>query len=110
VLSLNVELIADELGPLAAAVEVAAYRIAAEAVLNAARHSHGHQCTLTVAHNNGLRLIVTDDGSGIPAGRPAGVGTQSMRERAATLGGWITIGPAAGSGTEVCAWLPTVPA
>lgn len=107
---LAVELVADDLGPLAAAVEVAAYRIAAEAVLNAARHSQGARCEVTLSCDNGLRLTVTDDGRGIPAGRPVGVGTQSMRERAAALGGWMTIGPTTRGGTQVQAWLPAEPA
>jgi two-component system NarL family sensor kinase len=103
---LTVEVVAGDLGPLTAAVEVAAYRIAAEAMLNAARHSGGRECRVALARDNGLRLTVTDDGHGIPDRCPAGVGTHSMAERAAALGGWVTIGPAAGSGTEVRAWLP----
>jgi two-component system, NarL family, sensor kinase len=107
---LSVELDSDELGPLAAAVEVAAYRIAAEAVLNAARHSGGQHCRLVLRGQDGLRLSVTDDGRGIPDLAPTGVGTQSMRERAAAVGGWVAIGPADRCGTEVRAWLPGVPA
>ena len=106
---LTVEVVADDLGPLTAAVEVAAYRIAAEAILNAARHSGGRRCRLALACDNGLRLTVTDDGRGIPDRCPTGVGTHSMRERAAALGGWVAIGPTASGGTEVRAWLPAVP-
>jgi two-component system NarL family sensor kinase len=107
---LTVEVVSGDLGPLTAAVEVAAYRIAAEAMLNAARHSGGRQCRLALASDNGLRLTITDDGRGIPDRCPTGVGTHSMRERAAALGGWVAIGPAANGGTEVRAWLPAVPA
>jgi two-component system NarL family sensor kinase len=106
---LAVEVVADDLGPLTAAVEVAAYRIATEAMLNAARHSGGQQCRVVLARHNGLRLTVTDDGHGIPDRCPAGVGTHSMRERAAALGGWVVIGPASAGGTEVRAWLPEAP-
>ena len=106
---LAVEVLSGDLGPLTAAMEVAAYRIATEAMLNAARHSGGRRCQLTLARDNGLRLTVTDDGHGIPDRCPAGVGTHSMRERAAALGGWVAIGPAASGGTEVRAWLPAAP-
>lgn len=106
---LTVEVVSGDLGPLTAAVEVAAYRIAAEAILNAARHSGGQRCRLALARDNGLRLTVTDDGRGIPDRCPTGVGTHSMRERAAALGGWVAIRPAANGGTEVRAWLPAVP-
>jgi two-component system NarL family sensor kinase len=107
---LAVEVVAEDVGHLAAAVEVAAYRIAAEAMLNAARHSDGRRCRLTLACGDGLRLTVTDDGRGIATGSTVGVGTQSMRERAAALGGWVTVGPATHGGTEVRAWLPAAPA
>ena len=105
---LLVELVAGDLGVLAAAVEVAAYRIAAEAILNAAKHSGGQHCRLTLTNDAGLRLSVTDDGRGIADHCPGGVGTQSMRERAAALGGWVAVGPADPHGTEVRAWLPAV--
>ena len=107
---LTVEFFAEDLGPLAAAVEAAAFRIAAEALLNAARHSKGQRCRLTVVRDHGLRLSITDDGRGIPDQCPTGVGTQSMRERAAALGGWVAIAPGAQRGTEVSAWLPAAPA
>jgi signal transduction histidine kinase len=106
---LAIEVVSGDLGPLTAAVEVAAYRIATEAMLNAARHSGGRRCQLTLARDNGLRLTITDDGHGIPDRFPAGVGTHSMRERAAALGGWVAIGPVASGGTEVRAWLPEAP-
>jgi two-component system, NarL family, sensor kinase len=52
-------------------------------------------------------VTVRDDGSGIAEGTVSGVGTQSMRERTAELGGTIEIGPGeAGRGTMICARLP----
>lgn len=82
-----VELVAGDLGVLAAAVGVAAYRIAAEAVLNAAKHSGGEHCRLTLTGDAGMRLSVVDGGRGIADRCHGGVGTQSMRERATALGG-----------------------
>ncbi len=53
-----------------------------------------------------LRVVVSDDGIGLPASPPAGVGLTSMRERAAETGGACTAGRREGGGTEVTARLP----
>jgi signal transduction histidine kinase len=53
-----------------------------------------------------LRLDVVDDGRGLPPERRAGVGLNSMRERAAELGGTCTVAAAPAGGTWVCARLP----
>jgi signal transduction histidine kinase len=50
-------------------------------------------------------LVVTDDGIGLAAGTPAGVGLTAMRERAAELGGLLSIS-SSGVGTTVSARLP----
>ena len=57
---------ADEVGVLPAAVEVAAYRIAVEAVTNAVRHSGGTQVEVTLRRRpDALELVIRDDGAGI---------------------------------------------
>ena len=93
---------------LPAAVEVAAYRIVMEALTNVVRHAAAHSCTvrLEVTEDQTLTLDVTDDGERSPERARAGVGMQSMRERAAELGGSCTIMSAAGGGTQVRAVLP----
>jgi signal transduction histidine kinase len=100
--------IADSLAPLAPGVEVAAYRIAVEALTNAARHSGGRRCCLELSTDQRLRLTVTDDGHGLSSQNGDGMGIRAMRERARELGGRLTIGPAAGSGVRVVAELPTL--
>jgi signal transduction histidine kinase len=100
--------IADSLAPLAPGVEVAAYRIAVEALTNAARHSGGRRCRLELSTDQRLRLTVTDDGHGLGSPNGDGMGIRAMRERARELGGQLTIGPAAGSGVRVVAELPTL--
>jgi two-component system NarL family sensor kinase len=92
--------------PLPAAVEVAAYRIATEALTNAARHAQARGCTVRLTLDGALQLEVSDDGRGLPVGYRAGVGLASMRERAAELGGTCTVEPASGGGTRVHAHLP----
>ncbi len=101
----------DPLPPLPAAVEVAAYRIASEAVHNAMRHSGASRCTVRFEMAAGeLRLEVRDDGAGLPAEWPAGVGTASMRERAAEVGGTVVLGNSDGGGARLVARLPLRPA
>jgi signal transduction histidine kinase len=93
---------------LPAAVEVAAYRIASEALANVARHAHATACRveLTRDADGALVVTVTDDGVGIAADAPAGVGLVSLRERAAELGGRCSVRCPAEGGTEVRAVLP----
>ncbi|GAA1765415.1 histidine kinase [Luedemannella helvata] len=97
-----------ELSGLPAATEVAAYRIAVEALANARRHAGAATIGLRMAHVDGwLTVEVRDDGTGLP-GEPRGVvGIGSMRERAAELGGTCSIASTPGRGTTVTARLPT---
>jgi two-component system, NarL family, sensor kinase len=96
----------DELGQLPAAVDLAAYRIACEALTNAIRHAEASQCIIRLAYTTKLELEVTDDGRGLPAQPRAGLGLASMRDRAAELGGSCTVISSPGHGTQVRAWLP----
>jgi signal transduction histidine kinase len=95
-----------QLPPLPAAVEVAAYRIATEALANTARHASASRCTVRLAVDNALELEVADDGRGLPTHYRPGVGLISMRERAAELGGSCTVRAASGGGTRISARLP----
>ncbi|RBY90876.1 sensor histidine kinase [Blastococcus sp. TF02A-26] len=100
-----------EAGPgtvgLPAAVEVAAYRIASEALANVARHARAGAVRVCLACDGG-RLVVTvaDDGVGIEPAAPAGVGLVSLRERAAELGGRCSVTCPPEGGTVVRAELP----
>lgn len=95
-----------DLAELPAAVEVAAYRIAGEAVTNVVRHAGARRCCVRLVRANGqLELVIEDDGSGVGPG-PAGIGRRSMFERAAEVGGVLELGPVATGGTRVRAVLP----
>ncbi len=103
----------EKLPPLSAAVEVAAYRIAQEALNNVARHAGARTCTVyfAIEETGLLCLEVRDDGRGIPDPQEnssvrAGVGLTSMRERASELGGSLVVDPLPEGGTRVCASLP----
>ncbi|TDD64528.1 sensor histidine kinase [Actinomadura rubrisoli] len=102
-----VRLVPDPLPELPAATEAAAYQITAEAITNVVRHAAARRAEVTLAAEEGaLRIEVSDDGTGIPARRDrAGVGLQSMAERAAELGGKFTISSDV-RGTVVRATLP----
>ena len=93
--------------PLAPALEVATYRIGAEALLNVARHAGTGSARLTLDHvDDHLVLCVLDDGRG-SEDSPAGVGTLAMRERAEELGGTLSISRSrASGGTAVEARIP----
>jgi signal transduction histidine kinase len=95
-----------ELPPLAAAVEVAAFRIASEAMTNVAKHSSASACTVEITVDGALELRVTDNGQGTARTTGTGVGWTSMTERAAELGGSCTITSRAERGLEVRALLP----
>lgn len=104
---------AAQLPVLPAAIEVAAYRIALEAVTNAVRHAAaGHivVCLTGPGGGHDLTVEVTDDGKGLPAGHTSGVGMASMRARAAELGGTLSVDAAPGGGTRVRAELPVTEA
>jgi signal transduction histidine kinase len=94
------------LPPLPAAFEVACFRIAQEAMTNVVRHAHATRCAITLALGETLALEISDNGQGIPRDQRAGVGLNSMRERAEELGGTLTVTPSVDGGTRVLVRLP----
>jgi signal transduction histidine kinase len=100
----------EDVPPLEAAIEVATYRIAAEAMANAARHAPEAPFELRLRIDGELCLDVVDSGPGLPETFHAGVGIASMRERAALLGGTCTIERRHPRGTAVRVRLPLAPA
>jgi signal transduction histidine kinase len=106
---LSISLDAPEgLPALPAAVEVATYRIVTEALTNVVRHARAHRVAITIAVDGDLCLSVSDDGAQHTDngdGWHAGLGLQSMVERAAELGGTLQAGPTR-TGGRVEARLP----
>jgi signal transduction histidine kinase len=87
------------------------HRIGYEAIRNACAHSMGSRLEVTLRYAQDLSLRVRDNGVGIDAhvldqGRSRHFGLQGMRERAARIGGRLTVLTSADSGTEVTVVVP----
>ena len=84
-------------------VEVSAYYTVAEALTNAAKHSHAETITVTVDHDTArgaLLIEVADDGVG-GADFTGGTGLVGLKDRAEALGGQIELRSSPGAGTTV---------
>ncbi len=78
-----------------------------EAISNVARHALAEHADVELAvTDTEVRLVVSDDGTGLPDGPARESGLRNARRRATDLGGALDLGPRAPSGT-VLAW--TVP-
>ncbi|MFG2006103.1 sensor histidine kinase [Spirillospora sp. NPDC048911] len=87
-------------------VEQAAYFVAAEAVANALKHAAAERITIDITFRDGLLwLAVADDGKG-GADPTRGTGLLGLADRAAALGGRLTIESPPGEGTRVTTELP----
>jgi signal transduction histidine kinase len=87
------------------------YRIGYEAIHNAYTHSGASQLEVELRYANDLALRVSDNGTGIdPAiadrGKDGHFGLQGMRERAARIGGKLTLASSSNSGTEIKLTVP----
>jgi signal transduction histidine kinase len=95
----------ESLPALPSLVEVAAYRIAAEALTNVVRHSDAKLASIQLITNDGtLEMIITDNGTS-RAAWAAGLGLASIKSRASEIGGACEAGPTA-EGGRVVATLP----
>jgi signal transduction histidine kinase/ligand-binding sensor domain-containing protein len=82
------------------------YRIGYEAIRNASTHSGASRLEVELRYARDLTLRIDDNGSGFdPAvadrGKGGHFGLQGMRERAARIGGKLTLGSSSNSGTEI---------
>jgi signal transduction histidine kinase len=88
-----------------AAVENAAYFVAAESLTNATKHAPGVPVQITIWHEHSqLGIVVADKGQG--GADPEGSGLSGLRKRVEALDGWFEITSRAGEGTTVRATMP----
>lgn len=106
--TLTVEVDVTGLEATPTAVETAAYHVAREALANVVRHADARRCRVRLhrSADDAVVLEIEDDGRGVPTDARAGVGLESMRERAAEIGGRCAIERRPGGGTRVIAFFP----
>lgn len=96
----------DEIHDIDEILATAAYRIAQEALTNVARHANAAQVEVDLnSKDNDLVLTVSDDGCGFnerPGSETEELGLLGMRERAALVGGILTVDSKPGKGTRIC--------
>jgi signal transduction histidine kinase len=91
---------------LPATIEATAYFIVSEALVNAAKHARASSVTISVTRcDEHLEVSVLDDGvGGADAARGSGLG--GLADRAAAVGGALSVESPPGGGTHVMARLP----
>ncbi|WP_396929636.1 GAF domain-containing protein [Mycolicibacterium sp.] len=91
-------------GPLSIiAPELAAHTeaVVTEAVSNAVRHSGADKITVSIAVGDDLSIVVTDDGSGIPADNKRNSGLRNLARRAESVGGVFRLSDVESGGTQL---------
>jgi signal transduction histidine kinase len=109
--SFDVEVIAEEGPPIPAPLASVLYRVAQEALRNAARHASASRVEILLRRAPGsATLEVCDDGRGFDVRgaeeRRPGMGMFSMRERVGLVNGTLVVESAPGRGTRVVATVP----
>jgi signal transduction histidine kinase len=89
-----------------AAIETMAYFCAAELLTNVAKHSSARRAILQVGHGPGLRVCVSDDGSGGARVEARG-GLAGLADRVRTVDGSLQISSPAGGPTIIAVELPS---
>jgi signal transduction histidine kinase len=90
-------------------VETALYRLIQEALTNIVKHAHARTVSiLLVRRGEVVSAVIEDDGQGFQAGsaRVDALGLVGMRERAALVGGRLTIESSEGQGTTIAVEVP----
>lgn len=87
----------------------AIYRLMQEALANVARHSSADQVIINLIHEGqGFELLINDNGIGFDTHKfYNGIGLESMKERAESIGGTINVISKVGSGTQIYVSLST---
>lgn len=101
--------VAQRLDPV---IETTVYRVVQEALTNVVRHAGAQQVSVIIeSQQTQLRVVIEDDGVGFDLSRERhadgpGLGIIGMRERAALVGGELTIESSADNGTTLFLRVP----
>jgi len=92
-------------------VEAICFRVVQESLTNAAKHAHATRVDVVLdVVDDGLRIVVRDDGVGFDPEHVVGpsthLGLRQMRERVAAARGQFTVSSQPGTGTAIHAWIP----
>jgi len=95
---------------LPAGVPLVAYRTVQEALTNVGKHAAATQVVVDLALTGGvLSLEISDNGRGLASAdlaKASSFGIRGLRERAATVGGWIDLSSRQGRGTSLILSVP----
>jgi signal transduction histidine kinase len=99
--------VTGEKRPLAAALDLSAYRIVQEAITNVLKHANASRVEVVIEYQpEGVTLTIADNGNGPGDAPPTGHGLIGMRERVALFGGKMGTGTTPLGGFTVHARLP----
>ncbi len=110
--TLDVHVVAAEFEPpIPPALASALYRVAQEALRNAARHAAARHVQVSLRRDGSAAILeIADDGQGFDVARAEqrrpGMGLFSMRERVGLVNGRLTVRSAPGCGTQIVATVP----
>jgi Histidine kinase len=101
--TLEVELEIDPAIVLGPDEQIELFRIVQEGLANSRKHAHARHAWVQIGARSGERFVaLRDDGAGFDAtDAPPGQGLRNMRERAASIGGALTLRSAPGAGTAL---------
>jgi signal transduction histidine kinase len=105
----TVELTGEINGDLSESERTSLFRIVQEALTNITKHAKATEVRIRLSANHeGILLLVTDNGRGVPApdSQRRGLGLLGMEERAKELGGRFSLSSSPGEGTTIEVWLP----
>lgn len=99
--------LADEIDGLSAALALDVYRVLQEGVVNVVRHAKATRLLIAVTVvTDAVQVAIEDDGVGLSARRPGGMGLAGIEDRAHARGGRVELTSARMGGLRLAVRLP----